>query len=243
VVFDLESPGELCSPNARNPKEAEAPLGCSPRHVEPFGPRIGHSASGVLAMSRSSEPEPWGPSTEAGTGGAFTPATLRCSFGRIRCRTLAGFYADPPQVSLWRPHRVAPLRTTYIATRRICVQAESPIRFRAHNWFSRTSLQTGVGETDRRGALSAGTHPTRKTPRKLDRSLALSGFAPKRRCRSSPVLGSLPPRPGVSHLSGAEALFDPRPHFGAEAPRCVPVRNRGPVQIGDPPEGFSPVTS
>ncbi|RLE15355.1 MAG: hypothetical protein DRJ28_04310 [Actinobacteria bacterium] len=41
----------------------------------------------------------------------------------------------------------------------------------------------------------------------------------------------------------AEASFDPRPHLGAEAPRCVPVQNRDSFQVGDPPEGFSPVTS
>ncbi len=41
----------------------------------------------------------------------------------------------------------------------------------------------------------------------------------------------------------AEAPFDPRPHLGAEAPRYVPVQNRDSVQVGDPPEGFSPVTS
>ncbi len=49
--------------------------------------------------------------------------------------------------------------------------------------------------------------------------------------------------PGCPLSPEAEASFDPRPHLGAEAPRCAPVQNRDSVQVGDPPGGFSPVTS
>ncbi len=52
------------------------------------------------------------------------------SFGRIRFRTLIGFYTNPPQVSLRRPHRVAPLRKTNNATTRSPAQAKSLVRFR-----------------------------------------------------------------------------------------------------------------
>ena len=99
---------------------------------------------------------------------------------------------------------------------------------------------------------------TRKIPRKLDRGLALSGFCfeatmslqsgPWQSPTSSRGVPSLPrpkPRSIRNNLFSpeAEAPLDPRPHLGAEAPQCVPVRNRDPVQVGGPPEGFSPVTS
>jgi hypothetical protein len=36
----------------------------------------------------------------------------------------------------------------------------------------------------------------------------------------------------------AEASFDSRPHLGAEAPRCVPVRNRNSVQVRNSTRGL-----
>jgi hypothetical protein len=61
----------------------------------------------------------------------------------------------------------------------------------------------------------------------------------------APSLRRPKPRLIRNHLFSreAEAPFDPRPHVGAEAPRCVPVQNRDSVQAGGPPEGISPVTS
>ena len=80
-------------------------------------------------MSRSSQPS-FGPSAEAGAAGLSPRPTLRWFRRRARCRTRIGFYTDPPPVSLWRPHRVAPLREINNAMTDASMQAETLVRFR-----------------------------------------------------------------------------------------------------------------
>ncbi len=125
----LTSDSKRSVPRARNPKEAEAPLGCSLLHLKPFSSWFRCSASGAVGC----EPKltaSLGPSAEAGPAGLSPRPPCGGSFGRIRCRTLIGFHPDPPPVSLWRLHRVAPLRETYIGTPRAPTQARSLVRFR-----------------------------------------------------------------------------------------------------------------
>jgi len=64
------------------------------------------------------------------------------------------------------------------------------------------------------------------------RASAVSHLAPVVPSRREPKLAEAPFDPKrISGFPEAEASVGPRPHHGAEAPRCVPVRNRDSVQV------------
>jgi hypothetical protein len=95
-----------------------------------------------LAVNRSSLP-PWDRRPRPVRRGFHPDHLAVAPSGRIRCRTLIGFHPDPPLVSLWRPHRVAPLRETYIGTLRAPMQARSLVRFRElHLLFAETVFRS-----------------------------------------------------------------------------------------------------
>lgn len=221
-VWHLEArrrPSDLS--RARNPKEAEAPLGCSLLHLKPFSSWFRCSASGAVGC----EPKltaSLGPSAEAGAARLSPRSPCDDSFGRIRCRTLAGFHPDPPPVSLRRPHRVAPLRDTYIATPSAPTQARSLVRFR--------ELRLLFAGTDCTSMSSLQDAQNPEEARPWSRPLGVCSevtmslqSGSQQSPTSSRGVPSLPkPRPrsirNCLFSPEAEASFDPRPHLGAEAP-------------------------
>ena len=144
-------------PNARNPKEAEAPLGCSPLRLGSFDLRLSRSASGASVMSRGSQPFPGDRRPRSLRRGFHPGPPCGDSFGRVRFRTLIGFDTDPPQVSLRRPHRVAPLREMNNAMTGAPTQAKTLLRFRELSLVFATELgPTFRGDTRRAPARIEG---------------------------------------------------------------------------------------
>lgn len=84
--------GEGALYGARNPKEAEAPLGCSPLHLRPFDLRVRHSASGMFGYEPELTAIPLVRRPKPVRAGLSPRPPLGGSSRRIRCRTLTGFY-------------------------------------------------------------------------------------------------------------------------------------------------------
>ena len=108
-------------------------------------------------MSRSSLPSV-GPSAEAGAAGLSPRTTLRWFRRSGPLPDPHRVLRRPPPVSLWRPHRVAPLRDTYIATPPAPMQARSLVGFRELSLvFASTRKQaSGVRQKGRRARECAG---------------------------------------------------------------------------------------
>ena len=203
--------------NARNPKEAGAPLGCSLLHLRSCDPQIRCSASGAVAVNR--DPLPSRRTVGRGRcGGAFTPVALQ--------RLLQVDPLPDPDRLLPRPASSCPSASASGCPSAINIHWHPRTPHASQNapWFSRTTSSFREQQATGHGSAPAGCRllpvacHARETPRKLDRGLALSGFAPKRR-NAAPVRDSAVSRflPVVPTSPSAEASVDLRHHLWAGA--------------------------